>query len=241
MLLDPGYHFTTPITVMEDQLFPQSEPQVILTGDTKRVNSYKLFEGNSNYVVWNLLKSINGEEVKDSDNVILINKPFLSGLDIAERRNLVYPVKTLLNRDKRGTLTSGLYIVLKPIGSAKLTLFFNNASGEQVKVNVPMSYFLDKSPNYSRHILKERRKTLESSDLTSALTLKDVNPSGFWDGKSNYQQEWEEAIDLVAKEAGRSHEIRSVLSFVADVLNDSDFLDAIRSVNDSIVENSKNN
>ena len=226
---------------MEDQLFPQSEPQVILTGDTKRVNSYKLFDGNSNYVVWNLLKSINGEEVKDSDNVILINKPFLSGLDIAERRNLVYPVKTLLNRDKRGTLTSGLYIVLKPIGSAKLTLFFNNISGEQVKVNVPMSYFLDKSPNYSRHILKERRKTLESSDLTSALTLKDVNFSGNWDGKSNYQLEYEEAIDLVAKEAGRSHEIRSVLSFVADVLNDSDFLDAIRSVNDSIVENSKNN
>jgi hypothetical protein len=48
-------------------------------------------------------------------NLVFVGKPFLSAVDVAERRNLVYEFKSVVKRDPKGKLLAGLYFVLDKV------------------------------------------------------------------------------------------------------------------------------
>ncbi|XP_063854031.1 LOW QUALITY PROTEIN: uncharacterized protein LOC135096460 [Scylla paramamosain] len=64
-----------------------------------------------------------GQTESKHTSIIFVGLPFLSPLEVAERRNIAYPIKSLVGRDSTGALTSGLYFPVTHVASAKVTLF----------------------------------------------------------------------------------------------------------------------
>lgn len=67
------------------------------------------------YINWTITDTKKGK-VTSHSSLIFIDRPFLSGLDCAERRNLVYDFKSVLKRDPKGQPISGLYFPLTKVG-----------------------------------------------------------------------------------------------------------------------------
>lgn len=142
LLFDPGYHVGEPITVMEDGLPPQSG---ILKGcttrtDVRRTFQYNFWSENPSFVAWHVVEEREGI-TKQIKSLIHVSRPFLSGLDIAERRNLLEPFKSLLGRDCKGNLICGLYLPLR-VQHTTVT-FFYKVEGSMRHFKQPLSYFLD--------------------------------------------------------------------------------------------------
>jgi hypothetical protein len=73
-------------------------------------------------------------------SLIYVDRPFLSAVECAERRNLVYSFKSLLARDTKGHVLAGLYFNLDP--SEYITLFCQDDDGGQLKRKITFSSFL---------------------------------------------------------------------------------------------------
>lgn len=142
-LFDPGYHVSQPITVMEDGLAPQSD--TIMGSSTRhdvvRTSRYNYLPGSSTIIAWTTREERPGKPDIVTFNRIHPKKPFLSCVDIAERRNLIYGFKSLLGRDSKGQLKWGLYFAVKVCSEASVT-FFHQDGDKPVHKKFPMSCFL---------------------------------------------------------------------------------------------------
>lgn len=128
VLLDPGYHVGVPVVVMEDGAAPQSGP---VPGSSSRPGltrtyHYLSWPTNPGYVAWNVTTQPKDGPTTHHVSLIHVARPFLSHVDVAERRNLAYPFKSLVARDPSGALTCGLYFPLRHPDQAHVTLFSSN-------------------------------------------------------------------------------------------------------------------
>ncbi|KAG7170108.1 hypothetical protein Hamer_G012343 [Homarus americanus] len=144
LLFDPGYHVGEPITVMEDGLAPQSG---IIKASTTRSEVHRTFQyhfcaDNPAFVAWEVVEERDGKPKKKFTSLIHVSRPFLSGVDIAERRNLVETFKTLLGRDDEGHLTCGLYFPIRNCYNTNIS-FFHQVEGIMKHLRQPLSSFLD--------------------------------------------------------------------------------------------------
>ncbi|XP_045500775.1 uncharacterized protein LOC123698237, partial [Colias croceus] len=153
MLADPGYHVPRIVTVMADRAYPHTgwftqsdEPHC------RKEYEYSFNPQNSNYVEWHERETRAGT-VKYQTSLVYVARPYLDGVNVTERRNLVYNFRSLLARDQKGHLTAGLYF---PVGGkgkdAVFTLFFDN--GEKRKTKYKFSIFSDPN-NIPNTILEE--------------------------------------------------------------------------------------
>lgn len=142
VLFDPGYHVGLPVTVMEDGLAPQSGPIRGSTtrADVARIFHYRYHHNNPAFVLWEVEERKEGKPPNNISNLIHVTRPYLSAVDVAERRNLVYTFKTLLGRDCTGQLTCGLYFPVRECSRVNLT-FFLHVDGLPTHRKVPLAYF----------------------------------------------------------------------------------------------------
>lgn len=146
VLLDPAFHISQPITVMEDGLEPQSS---VIKASTTRLEVHRTFEyrfrrDNPAYVFWDMIEKREGKPDKKCPSLIYVCKPYLSSVDVAERCNLVYHYKSLLRRNSQGHLISGLYFRVRDCQNTNIT-FFHQVNGEIRHLKHPLSYFLDEA------------------------------------------------------------------------------------------------
>lgn len=143
VLLDPGYHVGEPITVMEDGLAPQSGTIRASTAKAQVMRSYHycFWPGNPSFVAWTVTEERERKPAHQHVSLIHVTRPFLSGIDVAERRNLAYPFKTLVAREPTGRLRCGLYFPLRDCHRSYVTLF-HQMDGPPHHVKVPLGYFL---------------------------------------------------------------------------------------------------
>lgn len=66
---------------------------------------YSLTE-NTDYVAWRERES-RGEVETISDSVVYVGRPYLTPVNVTERRNLVYNFRSWLARDTKGHLLAG--------------------------------------------------------------------------------------------------------------------------------------
>uniref|UniRef100_A0A182P3S3 Uncharacterized protein n=1 Tax=Anopheles epiroticus TaxID=199890 RepID=A0A182P3S3_9DIPT len=144
LILDPGYHVARAVTVMKDQKYPHTgwftqsdEPHC------KREYSYALHDLSSDYVTWTERMTRGGKQQYE-ESLVYIARPYRTAVDVTVRRNLVYNFRSLLARDAKGRVCSGLYFPVVPNpNDAQVTLFYDNASGTQVKQKCKFSQFKD--------------------------------------------------------------------------------------------------
>lgn len=147
VLLDPGFHVGEPITVMEDGLEPQSGTVRGSTARTQVVRTYRYrcWPDNPAYVAWEVTEERGMSSPRQHVSLIHVARPFLSGIDVAERRNLAYPFKTLVAREANGRLTCGLYFPVRECRRTCVT-FFHQVDGLPHHLKVPLDYFLEEAP-----------------------------------------------------------------------------------------------
>ncbi|KAK6617008.1 hypothetical protein RUM44_005365 [Polyplax serrata] len=135
LLLDPGYHVARVITVMRDQMYPNTgwflqsdEPHV-------RKEYCYTFAENTDYIMWMERQTREGIEAV-SRSVIYVARPYITPVHVTERRNLVYNFRSLLARDTKGHLVAGIYFPVKE--SANVVLFYQDGN-RKYKCQVPMA------------------------------------------------------------------------------------------------------
>lgn len=138
MILDPGYHISRAVTVMEDGLYPhtgQSGLTIFLdsfnqnewnslrvistglfvqghTGPSQTEYEYSMI--NSNYISWSVSETKKGLR-ESHKSLIFSGRHFKSAVEVAERRNLVYTFKSIIRRDLKGKILAGIYFCLTTV------------------------------------------------------------------------------------------------------------------------------
>ncbi|CAG2111483.1 unnamed protein product [Medioppia subpectinata] len=131
VLLDPGYHVSRPIVVMEDKQYPHtgwftssSNPKV------RKDYCYELLD--DQYIGWRVKEWRNGV-LEEWMNLVYVKKAFAKCLTITEKRSLIYAMKSLVVRNRKGPV-AGLYSWLE---TKSVTLFYEeNGCRVQKKVDV---------------------------------------------------------------------------------------------------------
>ncbi|XP_024946376.1 uncharacterized protein LOC107273256, partial [Cephus cinctus] len=143
LLLDPGYHVARVITVMADKLYPhtgwftQSEEP-----SCKKEYNYSLCTQDTDYVEWHERETRPGALERTQVALIYVARPYLTAIDVTERRNLVYNFRTLLARDTKGHVTAGIYftVTLDLKNEQTFTIFHQTGNGKK-RVKMPFSKF----------------------------------------------------------------------------------------------------
>jgi len=151
MLLDPGYHVARVITVMADKLYPHTgwftqsdEPTC------KKEYNYCLCDKDLDYVEWHERKTRPGALEKMQIALIYVARPYLTAIDVTERRNLVYNYRSLLARDTKGHVTAGIYfpVVLDINNTQTFTIFYQTSNGKK-RIKIEFNKFCS-SPKVNR-------------------------------------------------------------------------------------------
>lgn len=210
MLLDPGYHVAQPVTVMEDRMAPHSPPIVASTrGRSHKTYEYSLSD-NGAFVVWKVeeSKAIGILPHRVHQSLIHVSRPYLSTVDVAERRNLVYLFKTLLARNCFGHLTAGVYFPIRPVDQVNITLFYQEDPEKETTCDtkIPLSYFLDTTSDKwttkstwettLKHVAKGLCWPVEELQSALHLTAKLLNDHQFYQELYNLN----EAVDSISCE-----------------------------------------
>lgn len=140
MIADPGYHVGRVVTVMNDELYPhtglfvQHDSELMVKEYDYSVNSI-----NKDYVEWHEREYKNGR-YKYQISLVYIGRPYLTAIEVTEKRNIVYTFKSQLRRDSRGNIIAGYYFPLAPdLETATFTVFV----GLQAKAKYKFSDFID--------------------------------------------------------------------------------------------------
>ncbi|KAK9506195.1 hypothetical protein O3M35_008174 [Rhynocoris fuscipes] len=125
LLLDPGYHVARAITVMHDQKYPHTgwftqcdEPWV------KREFCYYFAPSNSDgsrseYVIWETKETRAGGRVRHTNSLVYIGQPFNNPVEVTEKRNLVYEMRSWLSRNTKGEIVAGVYFPVRPLNEVQ--------------------------------------------------------------------------------------------------------------------------
>ncbi|XP_037972992.2 uncharacterized protein LOC119693476 [Plutella xylostella] len=131
-LSDLGYHVARVVTAMADRCYPHTgwftqsdEPHC------RKEFNYQVTLQSPGYVEWHE-RETRGAAVKERLSLIYVAKPYLSAVDVTEKRNLVWDLRSLLARNAKGHLTAGIYFPVKP-RDQQFTMFFSSNSGKQRK------------------------------------------------------------------------------------------------------------
>lgn len=135
MLCDPGYHVGRAIIAMKDELAPHTgwfiqskEPHL-----EKQFN-YEYSKTNDDFVQWSERVTRNKAMVEEVHSLVYIRKPYLTAVDVTERRNLVYSFRSLLSRDRSGTLIAGIFFKVTEHNDEFL-LFYQDEGKKRIKLN----------------------------------------------------------------------------------------------------------
>ncbi|KAH8320806.1 hypothetical protein KR067_010426, partial [Drosophila pandora] len=178
MILDPGYHVSRAVTVMQDQSYPHTgwftqskEPHL------QRDYCYAYSQQNNKFVEWKE-REIRGEDTSYKTSLIYVAQEYITAIDVTVRRNLVYNFRSLLSRDAKGQVYAGIYFPLVAnVQESYLTLFYDGPNEQRVRTKLMFSAFKvgkGKLPDYigqhlSRLAPQLRMPLQELTDLCKSL------------------------------------------------------------------------
>ncbi|XP_012282688.1 uncharacterized protein LOC105700943 [Orussus abietinus] len=150
LLLDPGYHVARVITVMADKLYPHTGwfTQSDEPGCKKEYNYFTCAQ-DPDYVEWHERETRPGGSERTQAALVYVARPYLTAIDVTERRNLVYNFRSLLARDTKGHVVAGVYfpVVLDLKNEQLFTVFYQTNHGKR-RVKMPFFKFCS-SPKIS--------------------------------------------------------------------------------------------
>ncbi|KAK4292080.1 hypothetical protein Pmani_035128 [Petrolisthes manimaculis] len=179
ILFDPGYHLGQPVTVMEDGAFPHTGVVKGCTANdnVKKFSTFNFFPNNNAFVMWNVREIRSGVVHKEYYSLLHVTRPFLSGLDVSERRSILFKLKSLICRDGSDHLPCGFYMFLRNLTDTNVT-FFYESNGVKNYYKKKLSYFLDERPDQRgtnwRYMDEEIETALQKIAVGTGINLKEL-------------------------------------------------------------------
>jgi hypothetical protein len=109
--------------------------------------------------------------------LIYVARPYLTAIDVTERRNLVYNLKSLIARDTKGHITAGIYFpVVLDRDNAQTFTIFHQTTNRKKRVKMAFNKFFSTSeirPNAEEmEIVAEcaRQLDIPLDNLTSMIS-----------------------------------------------------------------------
>ncbi|CAG2178895.1 unnamed protein product, partial [Oppiella nova] len=133
VLLDPGYHVARPVVVMEDMVYPNTS-WFMSSSNPKVVKEYCYQLIDHQFIGWKVRETRNGC-LDEWMNLIYVKRQFAKCLTITEKRSLIYSLKSLVIRNRKGPV-AGLYSWIE---SKCLTLFFERDNGKRVQKKIDIN------------------------------------------------------------------------------------------------------
>jgi len=166
IILDPGYHVSRAVVVMEDRKFPHTD--WFVQSDTPKMKKEYGYEMlNDKYVLWHE-RNTKGSVKTEITSLVYVHHKFENYVDYTERRNLVYNFRVLVKRNRMGDLLSGFYFPLK--AQSSVTLFYQDKqSGKREECRIPFHYF------EASNSLKDNNDLIERSIVACGENLKIQN------------------------------------------------------------------
>lgn len=174
LMLDPGYHVARAVTVMKDCIYPHTG-WFTQPGDLGiRKDYHYVFTENCDYVAWKERETRAGVTT-NSESVIYVARPYLTPVNITERRNLVYNFRSWVARDTKGHLLAGMYFPLKEGGT--VTLFYQDSLNGKQRIRINPSADFDAKTNLALKrcsaLMDLPLEHLESILMKISIILKD--------------------------------------------------------------------
>lgn len=125
---------------MADQKYPHTGwfTQSEEAGCKKEYN-YVLCANDPDYVEWHERETRPSALERTQTALIYVARPYLTAIDVTERRNLVYNFRSLLARDTKGHVVAGFYfpIVMDVNNAQMFTIFYQTNKG---KMRIKLSF-----------------------------------------------------------------------------------------------------
>ena len=145
VLLDPGYHVSRPIVVMEDSLYPHTS-WFMQSSNPKVVKEFCYQMIDDKFIAWKVRETRNGC-LDEWMNLVFVKRQFAKCLTITEKRSLIYSLKSLVVRNRKGPI-AGLYCWIE----SKCLTFFFDENGRKVQKKIDINQI--GSENINEWLLK---------------------------------------------------------------------------------------
>lgn len=158
LLLDPGYHIARVITVMKDHSYPHTgwfrhteEAWV------QRDYCYSFPENTSDYVEWEIKETRPNKSPYLMTNSVFVGSNYLSAVSVTEKRNLVYYYRSLLSRNTKGEVTSGVHFAIEHLSANPVVnIIYTNGKGIKSRGKIPFKSII------CQNLTSEEREMLDS-------------------------------------------------------------------------------
>lgn len=147
VLLDPGYHIARPIVVMEDEAYPHTS-WFMQSANPKAMKEYCYQMIDHQFIGWKVRETRNGC-LDEWMNLVFVKKQFAKCLTITEKRSLIYSLKSMVVRNRKGPV-AGIYCWIE---SKSLTLFYDD-NGKRVQKKVDISQIGNNNQDISQWLAK---------------------------------------------------------------------------------------
>ncbi len=107
----------------------------------KKEYNYTLCQNDPDYVEWHERKTRPSALERSQVALIYVARPYLTAIDVTERRNLVYNYRSLLARDFKGHLVAGIYF--QATLDQPAFNIFHQTNRAKKRMRIPFSKFYD--------------------------------------------------------------------------------------------------
>ena len=132
ILMDPGYHVTRPVVIMQDGEHPHTGPFIVSASDRK-IEQYEYVVQDEQFLSWTVKESRGGLKSAQWTNLIYTKKAF-DKVAVTKKRSLLYHMKSYVVRSNKGPL-AGIFAFLR---SNCVNFFYPGEKGTQVRVKLPL-------------------------------------------------------------------------------------------------------
>ena len=141
---------------------------------------YRFVEANERFVEWTTRTTRNGV-TSESRALVYVMRPYLTAVDVTERRNLVYDCRSLLARDMKGHLVAGVFFKFRE-ESDEFTIFCSKHGKRRERFRFSMFRDLNK---VEESVLKAVKACNEELNLPEGSLLQKLHSVyNLWSNKS---------------------------------------------------------
>lgn len=136
LLMDPGYHVTRPVVIMEDAAYPHTGT-FIVSASQRKVEEYTYVVQDEQFLSWTVRETREGGKTAQWTNLIYTEKAF-DKVAVTKKRSLLYHMKSYVVRGNKGP-TAGIFAFLR---SNCINFFYPGEDGKEVRIKLPLQGML---------------------------------------------------------------------------------------------------
>lgn len=132
ILMDPGFHLTRPIVIMQDGQKPHTGSFIVSASDHK-ILQYDYDVLDDQFVSWTVKETRPGVKSCQWKNLIYMKKAF-DKVIVTKKRSLLYHMKSYVIRSNKGPV-AGIFAFIR---ANCINFFYPGEEGSQVRVKLPL-------------------------------------------------------------------------------------------------------